>query len=466
MCLDSSVCTSAKTPPQQQAPTAKQYKMQTGSLQEFNTRCSRGGEDSISERQPDTAMMVEKREKIGPRRSLLSRQWSNCSLCSIDSLDLEETLPIPGRESHTSDMDAFCWHVHRLQALGRLEGDPSINVKFWRFIRIVLEGAHEVGYSGFTDTEEVATKGPKDNSAFANKIRNTSIINPIHPAVIAKEADVPLDDVLTELVYATRSGMVTMRWAPGCERYGRFVCYNRKQSRIQPKKYYCNGCKYTNAIDCLRKIKVAFVLNLEVFYVLAENFEFKAMKKAMKEDEMFAIVPATFTGSGFRYSLGCGGDQMLRPALAAGKYRMHCPIAMADSCLVVERDATEDDEPHVLAVHVSDIVYRGGADQVKMLTVPHGKIHMDIYTDTQSFFVCWMKKDNNDQDVFPVPSEEDRPRLLSAQELMANVTYQQVFENSEFESEHFNSAVKRMVLEPDSEPAGLIPVSGKVLSSV
>ena len=84
---------------------------------------------------------------------------------------------------------------------------------------------------------------------------------------------------------------------------------------------------------------------------------------------------------------------MFRPALKAGKYRMHCPVALTENYLVVERDATEQDEPVVLPVHVSDLVYHEGARH-KTLRVPHGKVHLDIFTDTQSFFVCWIQKKN------------------------------------------------------------------------
>ena len=101
-------------------------------------------------------------------------------------------------------------------------------------------------------------------------------------------------------------------------------------------------------------------------------------KASMGATCMFAAIPATSTGSGFRYSVGCGGDLQFCPALEPGRYRMHCPVAKTDNYLFVRREATEEDEPCQVKLAVSDMVVRPG-DQLKTFYAAHGKLHFDIY---------------------------------------------------------------------------------------
>jgi hypothetical protein len=62
----------------------------------------------------------------------------------------------------------------------------------------------------------------------------------------------------------------------------------------------------------------------------------------------------------------------------------HCAISLTDGFLVVERDATEEDEPYNLKLHVSDLTakHRGA-----VITIPHGKVRIEVFCDTKSFFV-------------------------------------------------------------------------------
>lgn len=472
--------------------------MQQGSIQQMNALCL--GDDShhsphpaaSSDRQAPTS------EKKIPSRAPVrgvSRQWSNCSLCSIDSFDMDEQLPIPGRESHTSDMQVFGWHFTRLMNLGRIEGDPPLNHHFWKFIQKILETATEAGYSELLNPDDAAPKGPNDNAAFLNKIRSTNVINPIHPKVLASESGLPLETVLTELLYATQTQLVTMRWTPSCDIcHGQKKIQNKLNNRInrnsrkgsRGRRHSSNKdlhrCEYSNAIDCLKKMHVAFVLHVDIFHALAESFRLESMEKALRDDELFCVVPGTFTGSGFRYSLGCGGSQEVRPALEAGKYRMHCPLAMTKNYLTVVRDATDADEPVAVSIHVSDLVFKGG--ERKNLTVPHGRIHLDVFTDTQAFFILWIQKIRNqpqpqqpslqdcrqddgdggdddgggggggggggdeEEDEDDDEDDDDPPDVpyLTAQQLMEHSTYQHLFEATEVEAYHFSNAVKKMVL--------------------
>lgn len=401
-------------------------------------------------RQPE--LIHYRRGNLTPERS---RQWSKCSLCSIDD-DEEQLLPIPGRESHSSDMDQFLIYVQRVKLQPRFEGCTPFSAPFWIFMKKVLEGAEPVGYCELPDSDETDQKGPEDNDAFIAKVQNTACINPINPELIADQSSVPLDEVLTELLYATLVGLVTMKWGPSCESQLSGCCacpprQKRKKNSRRPNVpiVYCNGCTYKNAIQVLQKIRVVFRLNPDVFYVLAEEY-FAILPPSTKDITLlYVIVPATFTGSGFRYSIGCGGDDMIRPNLPAGRYRMHCPVTLTNSYLEVERDATDDDEACVLPVHVSDLLYYKGGSQRKVLQVEHGMIHMDIFTDTQSFFVCWLLRDVDDEALAAMMLEAREPST-SAHRLMDNATYQSIFEGTETEVEHFNGAVRKMKLDGDA----------------
>jgi len=415
-----------------------------------------GEQDRIKLNQPlREAQVCRQPEMIHYRRGsltserCLSRQWSKCSLCSIDSSDDEELLPMPGRESHTSDIDQFLIYIQRVKIQPRFETCTPFCEQFWIFMKEVLEKAKSVGYCELPDSDKTDQKGPEENEAFIAKIQNTAIINPINPHLIAEDSGISLDEVLTELIYATIVGCVTMEWGPSCERTSGCCAHQKRNSRkSQVQTVFCNGCRYTNAIEVLQKIKVVFRLNPDVFYVLAENYHGIIPSEAKDMTYMYTIVPATFTGSGFRYSIGCGGDDMIRPSLPAGCYRMHCPVTLTDNFLEVERDATDDDEACVLPVHVSDLLYYKGGKQRNVLKVEHGKIHMDIFTDTQSFFVCWILP-NVDDEGLTMLIQQENPPFTSAYRVMENPTYQSILENTEIELEHFNEAVHKMKLESD-----------------
>ena len=380
----------------------------------------------------------------------LDRQWSQCSLCSVDSNEMDEQLPIPGRESHTSDVGSFLSYIQRMNTIKRFEGDPPFSLKFWRFVKEVLETAIPLGYTELQDTEAVEPKSADDNTAFLKKISNTGIINPIDPGLIAEKIDLSLDEVLTELLYATQVDMLRMRWFPDCELLsGTDTCASKRPRK--KKSSFCSGCKYRNAIAVMKKIKVVFCFNPDVFFALVENVP--GTKLTTENTELLTVVPGTFTGSGYRYSVGCGEDRMIRPALNPGRYTIQCPIAMASTFLEVESAVSEGDEPHVLRIHVSDILHRYGRRR-KTLKVPHGKMHLDIFTDTQPFFICKIQRvgDEEQEDTLASPVRHNATAPFTcAQQVMDHPTYLHLFENTEVETFHFHSAVKKMSLEMASE---------------
>lgn len=254
-------------------------------------------------------------------------EWEDCSLCDAvgDCLtDDNERIPLPHRESLTSDMEAFLGYLCQVRKESRGKGETAFNEKFWLFIKSRLDAAVPIGYTDLPNRHQVNPKGRCDNDRMLSKFVETSPVNPIYPNVVAEMSGVSLDEVLTELLCASACGMCSMRFSPACERCGAPTC--AASSLITEVKLpimaYCRSCRFSSPIDCMDKIKVVFVLNSDVLYVLAENFACRPSTESMNLTELYALVPSTFTGSGFRFSVGCGGEAMLRPAMSAGKYRM------------------------------------------------------------------------------------------------------------------------------------------------
>ena len=461
------------------------------------THLPTGPEDDVARvsSEPDEiAQGVHPHDARGQQQQQQQQQqedWEDCSLCSITEQsksdpDAVERLPIPGRESHTGDIDQYRRFLQKIKAMQRSQVDTPFHEGFWSFFESVLEKAVPVGYNDdgqdtvqegqekgiaqhdtdskrdeqsngsecepsslgngteVYNTKPIIPKGPKDNDAFITKVSAISILNPIHPVQLASASGIPIRTVLTELLLATRVGMMSMKMTPNCQRCGSSACTIGSVKDINknnPKAFYCEGCRYKNYVDCLTKIKVVFVVNMDVLYVLAESFACKPSQRSMAANKVFAMVPATFSGTGLRYSLGCGGDKMLREALPAARYRMHCPVSRTDNYLIVERNANEQDEPVQVKLHVSDIVCRKPTDQRKTIRSPHGKIHLDIFTDTNSFFVCWIQDDLDDETLMFLPDSE-RVAYTNVKELLSHPTYQYWF--SEGTQANLTRVVKKM----------------------
>ena len=379
-------------------------------------------------------------------------EWQDCSLCDGVECDDDAPVPLPGRESHTADMDQFLVCLRKVQTAIRHPLEPAFHEGFWVFFKTILDAAVPVGYAGVEDPKAVVDKSAADSGALIAKYIATSPINPIYPAQLASMAGIPLEIVLTELLHASRSGMMSMRWTPVCERCGTPTCskIERLTESVLPTSSWCNSCRFENPIDCLSKINVVFILSNDVFYSLAEGFACKPSNLSLSLSMFYTMIPATYSGSGFRVAVGCDGDRAIRPEMPAGTYRMHCPIALTDNWFVVDRDATPKDEPHTCTVHVSDYVYRGG--ERKVLRVPHGRVRFEVFCDTQSYFILWIQHNLDDRQLLYVPPEE-RPLPLSASLVMQNVSYRLLYEGTEIEKDHFEGAVAKMTSSTDADVA-------------
>ncbi|KAL9190100.1 hypothetical protein ACHAXT_007311 [Thalassiosira profunda] len=323
------------------------------------------------------------------------------------------------------------------KSLGDAPQDPMkpqnmypFNAKFWAYIRSILSNAKPVGFGELPDPKATVTKGPDEASSFLSKVIAIGPLNPIQPAVIAKEGGFDEDEVLAELFYGTLVGLVAMRFAPECIQCGSAVMDTDMLGRV-PSRALCGGCNKPNEIDSLDKIKVMFLLNSDVLYILAENYACTPSAESMAVTSVFAAVPANSTCSGYSYQIGTGKDTEIAPALEPGKYRMHCPVAKTDNYLVVSRKAEDKDEAIALNMKVSDLVYshRNGKKKVE-LHVKHGKIRFDIFPDTRSFFVLWVQKDVDDKTLMHLP-EEERSIFSSAAKVIHHPIFNALFQHNQ-----------------------------------
>lgn len=330
-------------------------------------------------------------------------------------------MPILGRASHTSNLQRFEQKYEQLKAYPREKTDSSLNVEFWQKVRGILASCQDpVGYEESPNSTDAVAKGPEDIQKFAGRVGALSLINPIYPAALAKSVEIEIEDVLTELLYACKVGMLQIRWAPECIRCGSAVVLSNFLGDL-PSHAHCGGCQQENTISHLDRIMVTFTFSPEILYILANNYPCTPSPTSMEANLCFVPMPATNNGSGFRYSFGCGESPM-GDAFPKGKYRVHCPVSMTDHYLVVERDSTESDDPHVLDYYISEMVVTDPYADRKVVSIPHGKVHFNLFPDTRSFFVLWVQENLDEETLMCLP-DQSRMGYTSAQELINHPSF-------------------------------------------
>mmetsp|Transcript_19849 Transcript_19849/g.42591 ORF Transcript_19849/g.42591 Transcript_19849/m.42591 type:complete len:802 (-) Transcript_19849:65-2470(-) len=304
------------------------------------------------------------------------------------------------------------------------------NSAFWTYVRSILSNAKPVGFGELPNPNATALKSPDDASKFLSKVIAIGPLNPIQPAVIAKEGGFDEDEVLAELFYGTLVGLVAMRFSPECIQCGSAVMDTDMLGRV-PGKALCAGCNAPNKIESMDKIKVMFLLNSDVLYILAENYACTPSAESMSVTSVFAAVPANSTGSGYSYFVGTGEGSQIAPALEPGRYRMHCPVAKTDNYLVIKRKASDKDKAVHLHMKISDLVYSHKKGKKKAeLEAPHGKIRFDIFPDTRSFFVLWVQKNTDDKTLMHLPEDERSP-YTSAAKVIHHPIFNALFQDNQ-----------------------------------
>ena len=145
---------------------------------------------------------------------------------STVSLDVSQDFgigpaPLSGRESHTSDIELFESKLYELKTMSRALTDSPYHDGLWTFIGELLAQCQEpTGFQDLEDSAQVAPKGLDDIASIAQRITTLALLNPIYPYRLAEASGYKHTEVLTELLYATKIGMMHMKWAPECTRCG------------------------------------------------------------------------------------------------------------------------------------------------------------------------------------------------------------------------------------------------------
>ena len=329
--------------------------------------------------------------------------------------------PIPGRESHTSDLARLETRLDTLRRYPRANPEQPLREDFWAKLSEMLEPCQTtVGYHDLNAPDAYEAKGPSDIQQLGARVGQLGLLNPIHPTRLAEAMGLPIEVVIQELLMATKVGLARMRWAPECHRCGSAVLIEDQLGNL-PGTGDCWSCGAPNNIHSLDKIMATFTLAPDVLYVLANNYACTPSEESMTHNQCFAPMAATNSGSGFRYSFGAG-DAAVRDVLPAGRYRMHCPVSMTDHFLVVERDAGETDAPVEVDYRISEWVVEDPALARKTLTVPHGRLHINLFPDTHSFFVLWLQDALDEEILLRLPAEERQP-YTSATALLHHPTF-------------------------------------------
>ena len=124
-------------------------------------------------------------------------------------------IPIKGRSSHTFDLSAFLHSYEKLKNYPRAATDSPLNEKLWQIVQDHLSSCQDsITYEESESSDQVVAKGPHDIQSFVERVIALSLFNPIYPHRLAEHTGIPIGQIITELLYATKVGMMSMRWSP------------------------------------------------------------------------------------------------------------------------------------------------------------------------------------------------------------------------------------------------------------
>lgn len=238
-------------------------------------------------------------------------------------------------------------------------------------MRETLALATPSGFEELPDPDTYLLKTRQDSEKLTEKLPSIVHIMPIIPNIIAENMNLPLETVLTELLYATSTGMMDMVWSPECVRCGGIVCQKLLLEDL-PSTGYCLGCFMQNDINGTDKIKVYFVLNNEVLYFPVGWYECVNGAPAHPTFISLGYAFPTTTRSGFSYMYGVDSE-LSQFKLAKGFYRVLCTYTGADCVIHVEKDATESDRPVRTRLLVSEMLRSHSDTMGKIFTIPPRK---------------------------------------------------------------------------------------------
>ena len=144
---------------------------------------------------------------------------------------------------HSRELEA---KIELLRNHERTETDSAFHADFWRCLTTEIHSLHLL-------LSEKTTKEGKE----IQKEEKRSLFFPIHPLQLSMRWNIDLNVVLTELLYATKVGLLEMHWAIECLQCSANTLFGNNLEQT-PANVQCTSCGTNNAITSLDQIIVLF----------------------------------------------------------------------------------------------------------------------------------------------------------------------------------------------------------------
>lgn len=148
------------------------------------------------------------------------RRWS--TLQPVDISIKHDTERVRNQDVSIADLPTFDMYVDELKAANaRPATAPPFEPLVWDHIREAFGHAHPVGFTPPQEPDTFHVKTMEESLGF---IRNCDyfrwLLMPVQPKVVAEKTGLPLNTVLSELLYASSIGMMDVVWSAECTNCG------------------------------------------------------------------------------------------------------------------------------------------------------------------------------------------------------------------------------------------------------
>jgi hypothetical protein len=336
---------------------------------------------------------------------------------------------ISGRESNTTDLIAFDDFYSQLRRLDNKSDDPLVNSPFWETLRVLLSKFQEpLGFACLPGPEQcLPIGGDLMQRYFDRVVEHLSSILPLQPDALADKFGIPEEDIVNQLLLATRVGLVGLRYAVECRCCKGDLGQVAKLGDLCQPKVRCPLCEIHTDVTSLDQIKVRFFLHSDVLYCPMHNVPCtRKSPAALAKTHLLALVPATESGSGFSFQASS--------ILPKGLYQFRCQLAEYEQTLEVLGDADEHTTPCDLNLRLSKLRQGQGVghscyNRNNKFTVPHGKINYNMFPDTGAIFGIWVMKHTDTREAdFSLPKELAE-RFVPASRMINHPLFVRAFPN-------------------------------------
>jgi hypothetical protein len=314
---------------------------------------------------------------------------------------------ISGRESNTTDLVAFDDFYNQLRRLVQQTHDLNVrlNTVFWQKIRGMLAKYREpMGFQNLPSANQSLPIGYDLIDGFHDRVlEQWRSILPLQSDALAATLDIQEDDVVNQLLLATRVGLVNIRFAVECSGCKCDLGQVGRLGDLCETRVRCPLCEINTDVTSLDQIKVRFFLHNDVLYCPMHNIPCTRLSQTALQKTKFAcLIPATEGGSGFSFPL--------RSILPKGRYQFRCRASEYEKTLIVEGDANQSTpvyDWHLRMTCLRDGTRRDQYTCGEKVVVPHGKLNVNLYPDTGALMGLWITEYIVARDIdFLVPREE------------------------------------------------------------